>query len=75
MRNATPSRNWTNKFVKEFCASGGHMGEVTIKTAVTYGNELYTLGATPKVAGRAAYDAYQKLARLRDKAAGLTHEG
>lgn len=74
MRNATPSRKWTSRMIAAFVECGGHMGEVTINTAAAYGTELYRMGATPKVAGRAAYDAYQKLARQRNQTAGLAHE-
>lgn len=74
MRNETPSRRWTNTFVTEFIAAGGHNGPVTVQTAIAYAADLYRIGATPKVAGRAAFDAYQKLARQRDQKLGLTHE-
>ena len=68
MRNEMPSAQWINRFDTEFISAGGHNGPVTIQTARAYAADLYRIGATPRVAARAAYDAYQKLARQRDRA-------
>lgn len=68
MRNESPSPRWLKQFHTAFVAAGGHNGPVAVETARTYAADLYRIGATPAVAARAAFDAYQKLARQRNRA-------